>query len=96
MSAFGALFKDFKRRNYFIKKSNISIFDALITQIFMINYYLKALTNVLGYRLTFPLKYWAKVDIETQLCVSNILMPITTTFFQNFTNISLMCICWDQ
>jgi len=52
MSAFGALFKDFKRRNYFIKKSNISIFDALITQIFIINCYLKALTNVLGHRLT--------------------------------------------
>jgi len=36
---------DYKRRNYFIKKSNIFISDALITHIFMINYHLKILTS---------------------------------------------------
>ena len=44
-SAPETLFKNFKRRNYFIKKSNISIFDTIITRIFMISYYLKALTS---------------------------------------------------
>jgi len=34
-SAPGTLFKDSKRRNYFIKKLNILISDALITHIFM-------------------------------------------------------------
>ena len=35
MSASGALFQYFKRRNYFMKKSNISIFNVLITHIFI-------------------------------------------------------------
>jgi len=45
MSVPEALFNDFKRRNYFIKKSKISIFNALIMHIFMISYHLKALTG---------------------------------------------------
>jgi hypothetical protein len=45
MSASGTLFKDPKRRNYFIKKSNTSISDALITHIFMISYLLKGLNQ---------------------------------------------------
>lgn len=34
-------FKDLKKRNYFIEKSNISISNALIVHIFIKNYYLK-------------------------------------------------------
>jgi len=51
-----ALFKDSKRRNYFIKKPNISISDVLITHIFMISYPLKALTSVLGALVNISLK----------------------------------------
>jgi len=42
------LFKDSKRKNYFIKNLNILISDALITHIFMISYHLKVLTSAPG------------------------------------------------
>lgn len=44
----GTLFKDSIKRNYFIKKLNISILNALITNIFMQSYYLKVLKSALG------------------------------------------------
>jgi len=47
-SVSGTLFKDFKKRNYFIEKSKISISDALITHTFIINYYSKTLISIRG------------------------------------------------
>ena len=44
-SAPGAFFKHSKKSNYSLKKSNISIFKALITCIFIHTYYLWSLTS---------------------------------------------------
>jgi len=46
-SALRTLFKVSQLRNYFLKKFNTSIFDALNAQIFIKIYYLKSLKNVL-------------------------------------------------
>jgi len=43
----GTLFKDSKKRNYFIKKLNISIFNTLITRIFVKKLPLKILESVM-------------------------------------------------
>jgi hypothetical protein len=56
-SAPGALFKDSKRRNNFIKKSKISISDALITHVFMTSYHLKALTSAPGALVNISLNF---------------------------------------
>jgi len=54
MSALGTLFKHFKFGNYFLKKSNSLIFNALNTHVFIKSYsYLRPLTNVSGHSLTF-------------------------------------------
>jgi len=62
-SAPRALYKDSKRINYFLKKSNISIFDALVTHIFIINYYLKVLTSCLVDISLFYIKVWLDISI---------------------------------
>jgi hypothetical protein len=40
------LFKNSKIKNYFIKKSNISIFNTIVTQIVIKDYHLKVLKSV--------------------------------------------------
>jgi len=57
-SAPETLFKNFKRRNYFIKKSNISIFNALVTHIFTKNYFLNILKSAPKHSLTFSLIFF--------------------------------------
>ena len=59
-SALGALFKNFKRKNYFIKKSNILISDTFITHIFIISYYLKVLTSAQRAPVNISLKYFTQ------------------------------------
>jgi len=86
----GYSFKVSQLRNYFLKKFNISIFNALNTQFFIKIYYLKFLKNALRTLLNFSLDYIVVLEFDIKkgfdaldwnflLCHSKILDTYTVT-----------------